>query len=45
MNWGWGNIVLRSVAGGRPDEIVNDTSHRAGDEETVSKYAEGIQIE
>ena len=44
-------VLLRGAAGGRPSEIVNDpggivydTSHRAGDEETDSKYAGGIRV-
>jgi len=31
-------------AGGRPDGIANGASHRAGDEETDSKYAEGVRV-
>jgi hypothetical protein len=41
---GWPVMRLCGAAGGRPGEIVKDTSHGAGNQETYSKYAKGIRI-
>jgi hypothetical protein len=35
---------IADAAGGRPREIANSASHGAGNEETKSKYAEGIRV-